>query len=58
MRTGQCPKHGKIEATFHVFATSDPDYSTGRICPKCFVDFIRANVPVLTDIRKKDGTPV
>jgi len=39
-----CSKHGIVSGDFFCYATHDPSYKTPKICPKCFVDFIAANV--------------
>ena len=42
--TALCPHHGEVGGDFHVFVTSEPTYTTGKICPKCFVDWVHAHV--------------
>lgn len=45
-----CPSHGEVVGDFAVYVTSDPEYTTGKICPKCYVDWVRANVQAVTRI--------
>jgi hypothetical protein len=53
----QCPKHGVVGGDFHVYVTSEPEYKTGKICPKCFVDFIAANVQAVTPLPLGESEP-
>lgn len=32
-----CPKHGIVGGDFFCYVTSDPEFKTPKICPKCFV---------------------
>lgn len=44
----ECPKHGEVSGDFRCFVTSDPSYTTPKICPKCYVDWVTANVTAVS----------
>ena len=43
-----CPKHGKVGGDFRVFVSAEPEYTSPHICPKCYVDWVGANVQAVT----------
>jgi hypothetical protein len=45
---GICPTHGEVDGNFHCFVTSEPDYRSPNLCPKCYVDWISAHVQAVT----------
>jgi len=47
-----CRIHGEVGGDFRCFVAASPPYSTGPICPKCFVDWVKANVTAVTPITK------
>lgn len=47
---GICPTHGEVDGNFHAYVTSDPDYRTPNICPKCYIDWIAAHVQAVTPV--------
>lgn len=57
-----CPTHGEVGGDFQCFVMAEPSYSTGKICPKCYVDWVRANVQSVTakglsEASGRDKTP-
>ncbi len=51
---GICPTHGEVDGNFHAYVTSNPDYRTPNICPKCYIDWVSASVTAVTP---KGGVP-
>ena len=52
-----CPKHGKVGGDFRVFVSAEPEYTTPSICPKCYVDWVGANVQAVTRIPSTGAHP-
>ena len=50
---GICPLHGEVDGGFHAFVTSDPDYRTPNLCPKCYIDWVGSHVQSVTPQERK-----
>lgn len=46
----QCPKHGVVGGDFYCFVTQEPEFKTPKICPKCYVEWVAANVQAVAPL--------
>ena len=40
----ECPKHGTVGGDFFCYVTADPTFKSPKLCPKCYVEWVTANV--------------
>ena len=48
-----CPLHGEVSGDFRCFVTADPTYTTPKLCPKCYVDWVGSHVQAVAPTEGK-----
>lgn len=47
VKVGDCTVHGLVAVT-NIYDTSDPSFTTGDMCTKCYLEWLKENVNKVT----------